>query len=266
MKKAAILLLSLLVAVGAFIFSFEVPAQAASIKLSKKSVTLEVGETKKIKVKGTKEKVTWKSSDKTVAKVSKKGKITAKGEGTCEITAKVGSKTLTCKVTVKAKWYLDYDASVEVSGVTFPADSSWRLVEDSSEKGLGVSAVGYMTQNMQAVSFEVAVLPGADYELATSSEEGYRLLGESFANEIKEQTGCESPKVELITGDGVIYVRISGDGTVNYDGYEIPVGFISYFKLQDGKFILSMVMEMTGAVADSDALAFETCMCAKNNS
>ena len=52
MKKVATLLLSLLVIIGAFVVGFEVPAQAASkVKLSKKTVKLEVGKKKKIKVK-----------------------------------------------------------------------------------------------------------------------------------------------------------------------------------------------------------------------
>lgn len=81
------------------------PAQtveAATIKLSAKTVTLAKGETKTLKVTGTKKKVTWTSSKKSVATVNAKGKVTAKAKGTTTITAKVGSKKLTCKVTVEA--------------------------------------------------------------------------------------------------------------------------------------------------------------------
>lgn len=101
MGKTVKLLLSLLVIVATFTLGFEVPVHAAKVKLSKKSTTLEVGQKKTIKVKGTTKKVTWSSSDKKIATVNSKGKITAKSEGTCKITAKVGSKKLTCKVTVK---------------------------------------------------------------------------------------------------------------------------------------------------------------------
>lgn len=101
MRKTVKFLLSLLVIVTAFTLGFEIPVHAAKVKLSKKSITLEVGQKKTIKVKGTTKKVTWSSSDKKIATVNSKGKITAKSEGTCNITAKVGSKKLTCKVTVK---------------------------------------------------------------------------------------------------------------------------------------------------------------------
>ena len=47
------------------------------------------------------QKVTYKSSNKKVATVNSKGKITAKKKGTAVITVKSGSKTVKCKVTVK---------------------------------------------------------------------------------------------------------------------------------------------------------------------
>ena len=76
---------------------------AKSIKLSSKSVTLYVGKTKTIKLKGTTKKPKWSSSKKSVATVSKKGKITAKKQGTAVITAKLGEKKYSCKVKVKKK-------------------------------------------------------------------------------------------------------------------------------------------------------------------
>lgn len=75
-------------------------ADAATISMSKKSLVLKAGESKTLKVKGTKKKATWSSSNSKVAKVSKKGKVTAKKSGTSRIYAKVSGKKLTCKVTV----------------------------------------------------------------------------------------------------------------------------------------------------------------------
>lgn len=78
-------------------------AQAATIKMSAKAKTLTVGKTCTLKVKGTKAKVKWSSTNKRVATVSTKGKVKAKKMGTATIKAKVGKKTYTCKVTVKPK-------------------------------------------------------------------------------------------------------------------------------------------------------------------
>lgn len=105
------------------------PAQtveAATVKLSSTKVTLIKGENKTLKVSGTKSKVTWKSSKTSVATVNSAGKVTAKAKGTATITAKVGSKTLKCKVTVETpkigKTSLSLDvkgtAALKVSGTT----------------------------------------------------------------------------------------------------------------------------------------------------
>ena len=50
---------------------------------------------------GSKKKVKWSSSKKSVASVSASGKVTGKKGGSAYICAKVGKRTLKCKVTVK---------------------------------------------------------------------------------------------------------------------------------------------------------------------
>lgn len=77
-----------------------VPVSAAG-KINKKKVTLKVGQTLQLKVTGTKGKVKWTSSKKSVATVSSKGRVKAKKKGSATITAKIGKKKYTCKVTVK---------------------------------------------------------------------------------------------------------------------------------------------------------------------
>jgi len=75
----------------------------AKIRLNKTKVTIKVGQTYKLKVKGTKKKVKWTSSKKSVVSVSKKGKIKGKKKGKATITARVGKKKLKCKVKVVVK-------------------------------------------------------------------------------------------------------------------------------------------------------------------
>ena len=50
---------------------------------------------------GSEAKVTFKTSNKKVATVDAKGKVTAKGKGTAVITVKAGSVQAQCKITVK---------------------------------------------------------------------------------------------------------------------------------------------------------------------
>lgn len=74
---------------------------SSSIKLNKSKITLYTGGTITLKVTGTGRKVTFTSSNKSVAAVNSQGKVTARKEGTAAITAKVGNKRLACRVTVK---------------------------------------------------------------------------------------------------------------------------------------------------------------------
>ena len=62
-------------------------AKAKKPVLSKKKLTMSVGESKTLKVKNTKKKVKWSSGKKSVASVSKKGRVKAKKKGTAVITA-----------------------------------------------------------------------------------------------------------------------------------------------------------------------------------
>ena len=77
-----------------------------SLKLNKSKCTLKKGKTLTIKVTRdpitATEKITYSSSNKKVATVDKKGKITAKKKGKSTITVKTSNgKKATCKVTVK---------------------------------------------------------------------------------------------------------------------------------------------------------------------
>ena len=80
---------------------------ATKPKLSKTKITMTVGQSKKLKVKGISKKrakrIKWKSSSKKVVTVTKTGKIKARKTGKATITAKVGKKKLKCKVTVKKR-------------------------------------------------------------------------------------------------------------------------------------------------------------------
>lgn len=93
--------LCLQVAIPDCIHSTTTAQAATKVKLNKQKATLTVGDTLQLKISGTKSKVTWSSSNKKIAKVSKKGKVTAIKAGTATITAKVKGKKYKCKITVK---------------------------------------------------------------------------------------------------------------------------------------------------------------------
>ena len=79
---------------------FTTKAEAATIKLNLTGTVIPAGMYKKLSVSGTTKKVSWSSSNKTIAAVSSSGVVTARKTGTAIITAKVTGKTLRCRVTV----------------------------------------------------------------------------------------------------------------------------------------------------------------------
>ena len=85
--------------VGKKKYTCKVTVQTPSI--SQKTVTLTKGDSAKLVLNGTNQKVTWKSSNTGVAEVSSTGNVAAKKAGSATITATVLKKKYTCKVTVK---------------------------------------------------------------------------------------------------------------------------------------------------------------------
>ncbi len=119
-----------LVLIGAMAGSMTMPecqteAAKKKPKLNKKSVTLQVGKSITLKLKNNKKKVKWTTSDKKVAKVNKKGKVTAVAAGRAKITAKVAKKKYHCNIRVEA---------VKKSGETPAAASITKKVKNNYAK------------------------------------------------------------------------------------------------------------------------------------
>lgn len=72
------------------------------VKPNKTSASLYLGKTTTLKLIGTNAVPSWRSSNTTVATVSKTGTVTARKTGTAKITATLCGRKLTCTVTVKA--------------------------------------------------------------------------------------------------------------------------------------------------------------------
>ena len=81
--------------------NFSLVQTEAKVKLNKKQVLVRIGSPVKLKVKNAKKKrIKWKSSNKKIATVSKKGVVKGKDDGKCTVTAKVGKKKLKCIIVV----------------------------------------------------------------------------------------------------------------------------------------------------------------------
>ena len=72
-------------------------------KLNKTSITLKVGQTYQLKLSGTNQKITWKSSNSKIVTVNKAGRLSARSAGNATITAQVNGIRFVCKVKIQKK-------------------------------------------------------------------------------------------------------------------------------------------------------------------
>ena len=155
-------------------------------KLSKKTSSIIKGKTYRFKVSGTKQKVKWTSSDKSIISINSKGKAIAKKSGTAFITAKVSTYEFSQSVTVtvptsptpstgsmtlgqknalaKAKSYLSHSA--------FSHD---RLIEQLEYEKFSTADATFAADNCGANWFEQALKKANSY-LSHSAFSYKRLL------------------------------------------------------------------------------------------
>lgn len=136
-------------------------AAAKKITLNKTKLSLNVGESfklkAKIKKKSSKVSVKWTSSKKKVASVNKKGKVTAKAKGKTIIMAKIKGAKAKCMVTVKNKQESDKGSvtppETQVMPVqptqqaqqTQPAPTQDIIYFDNPVKGVEIAENDYIT-------------------------------------------------------------------------------------------------------------------------
>ena len=148
--------------------------EAATIKISKKTLSLEVGKTSTLIITGTKKEVNWTSSKKAVATVTSKGKVTAKEPGTATITASVDGKKLSCKLTVKAatnKYLKDapFDAVEKLVGdisIVVPKNYKCELYENSdTQYSLILSPSETSMDSYISISINITGLEAEKYDV-----------------------------------------------------------------------------------------------------
>ncbi len=119
------------------------------VKLSASSLSMEIGDASTLKISGTTKTVTWSSSNKSIAAVSSKGKVTAVKDGTVTITASVSGKTKTCKVTVLKPVALNSTKLSLQAGtanqLTLSREAKTSLWTSSNTKVAAVSTNGLVT-------------------------------------------------------------------------------------------------------------------------
>lgn len=116
---------------AALLMSLTAPLNvAAAVKMNRTKVTLAVKQKTSLTVEGTSKKPSWTSSNSAVASVSG-GVVTARKEGSAVITAKIGSKKYTSKITVTGNYKKLYKKFLETT-----PDAKWYYVLDINKNGL----------------------------------------------------------------------------------------------------------------------------------
>lgn len=182
-----------------------------TVKLSAKKATIYYKGTKFLKLLNNKKKVKWYTSNKKVATVSSKGKVTAKGLGTAKITAKVGSKKYTCKVTVK-------DRNVGTA-IGFVTNGGGYFI-----KGESVAKVTIRPKKYDCAKAVVSIKDAADDVVFTKTLKTLKKnTNYSFTWDAKDNKGNELPagsyKVSVKIGNTVSNSAYLAYKTVNdFDG------------------------------------------------
>lgn len=166
--KIVVIVISILL-IGNFLYQrtslyfFDMPHLPLSQHLNKDNIVLEKGETFRLSVFAVNKRVYYSSRDFKVAYVNLNGKVFAKKTGVTFITAKVGKKTLRCKVRVIAinrkKLSLDvgekYKLCVEGDGIL--SNVTWK---SSNSSIANVDDYGYVKAKRKGTTVITAKVYG----------------------------------------------------------------------------------------------------------
>lgn len=131
-----------------------IPASAAKVKINKKTATINVGKTVQLKITGTKSKVKWSTSNKKIATVTQKGKVTGKKAGKATITAKVGKKKYKCTVTVKIPVIKVRDVEMSLQTVEVLVGEKYQLEAKISPKNATNKKVTWLSSNTDVATVD----------------------------------------------------------------------------------------------------------------
>lgn len=213
-------------------------------------------------------KVTWSTSNKSVATVSSKGVVTGKKKGTATITAKVGSKKYTSKVTVE-------DPKISETTVYVAIGSSKKLKMKNTTKSVtwsskdskiaSVSASGKVTGKVQGETVVTAKIDGVSYKCTVKVFTSISIEGQSskytdaenalafvtYVNERRVAAGVKPLKYDqssfvykgVLSGDGVPSKTIKFCQWVN-----------AYHSFDDTQYLNSMRTYNQNSILSSDKI------------
>lgn len=179
------------------------------IKLSQKKSELHPGEILQLSMIGTNKEVTWTSSNKSVATVTKTGLVRAKDYGTATITATVDGKKYKCTVSVVYQTY----GSVEGT-VTYYFNRNYGQVPDVGAKVYIVDTKKKTIVASDMVdgngNYEITGIPSGTYELIIVSAHAtsYQTLEDDIVDRFSEygiyMVGKQVGYAEITLGEDTV--------------------------------------------------------------
>ncbi|MEG0829760.1 MAG: Ig-like domain-containing protein [Anaerovoracaceae bacterium] len=221
-KKVLIVALTVILTVGMSSVSTFAAAQAKSIKMvtpNQKTYAMNVGQCKTFKAKTNpasfSKSVKWSSTQKSVATVNSKGKVTAKKAGKTTITAKTGKKsakvTLTVKALVKSlkitgKSSIAVGEKVQFKTAISPSNASdktvkWtssdRTIASVSSKGMvmgvktGSTVIKAISVNKKTAEYNVKVVAKKDLPMTADVKKIQGKADDKYAKQVTEKLAYE---------------------------------------------------------------------------
>lgn len=202
MKKRvmAVLLIALI-----FSAAFPLSSFAAKNCLNKTKVNMTAGSSIQLKLKCKTGKVKWSSSKKSVATVSKKGKVKAHKKGTAYITARVRGKKYKCRIIVKEPPdsyvyitpYLKPTKNCQVGNSKIKSMTNSMCAGLTTDLAKATAIFNYVRDKINTVSYEEIVIKEnefRDYHNVTfGNETKYGAVGTLDAKE-----GNDTDKTHLL--------------------------------------------------------------------
>lgn len=234
-------------------------AQAdTAIHLSNRSVAIESGHTKTLKIYGTKRYVYWCSNNTKIATVNKNGKVTAKSSGTTKIIAVVAGKRLTCtvkvlKISKKALTLSAYDTPGHSKTLTISGPYRKVTWSSGNKKIATVSSKGKVT----AVKTGIATITAkVDGKLLTCKVTVVAISNKSIVMEVGGWWGyitdlhllhapgkitwtTSNKKIATVSSSGTVRAKGAGSAviTASVDGIKITCK-VKVLKINAKKFTL----------------------------
>lgn len=217
--------------------------------LNETKVTTCVGDGYKLQVIGVVGEIKFKSKNKEIAKVGKKGKITGVAPGTTTVTAKIGDIKLTCDVTVtqfpttyqnftvktsKANLYtgvdgtllavVDIDTPLKVYEVKYTDTYTWgKTIYNNSDMWVKINELTYVNGDINGTVYKVAPY------LKKNRKEVY--VDDTYKINIKHQGkakttySVEDEKIATVDKEGVITAISEGSTTITVECKEKTMTF-----------------------------------------